>query len=235
MQLLQQFSAEYNIPLNRTQLAQFERYQALLIEWNQRMNLTRIIEPQAIVVRHFLDSLTCQSVTGDLNGQSLIDVGTGAGFPGLPLKILFPQLQLTLTDSVAKKTHFLQAVVDELKLTEVTVLAKRAETLGQDAAHREQYDWAVGRSVAHLRVLSEYLLPLAKVSGAMLAMKGGAAMKESAEAQNAITLLGGAHPTLTTVSLPERDTPHYLLLSRKVAPTPAKYPRRVGKPSKRPL
>lgn len=235
MEELKQFAAELDITLSERQLAQFGAYQALLIEWNQRMNLTRIIAPQEIVVRHFLDSLSCETATGDLNGQSLIDVGTGAGLPGLPLKILFPKLNLTLTDSVAKKTHFLQVVVDELGLENVTVLAERAETLGQRTAHREQYDWAVGRSVAHLRVLVEYLLPLTKVGGHMLAMKGESAARESAESENAIALLGGSTPHQYSIQLPQRDVPHYLLKIAKQAPTPAKYPRRVGKPSKKPL
>ena len=235
MERLRELAQGYGIELGRRALEAFGVYQRLLIEWNGRMNLTRIVEPDAILVRHFLDSLTCATVTGDLNGLSLVDVGTGAGFPGLPLKILFPEIRLTLTDSVAKKTRFLQAVVDELGMREVTVLAERAEVLGQQAAHREQYDWAVGRSVAHLRVLAEYLLPLTKVGGKMLAMKGGSAAEESAEAQNAITMLGGTAPTSKSIQLPNRDEAHYLLTIEKVAATPAKYPRRVGKPTKRPL
>ena len=232
---LKTLSAEFSITLNENQVAQFTHYQALLIEWNQRLNLTRIIEPDDIVVRHFLDSLTCATVTGDLTSASLIDVGTGAGFPGLPLKILYPQLQLTLTDSVAKKTQFLQAVVSELNLENVQVVAERAEVLGQSAEHREQYDWAVARAVARLPILAEYLLPLVKPGGAMLAQKGETAEQESAESALAFETLGGSVPTIHAISLPGVESAHYLVHSAKTEATPAAYPRRVGRPTKKPL
>ena len=234
----EQFAAwadELDVSLSAAQIEQFMTYQELLLEWNARMNLTAVREPAEIRLRHFLDSLSCARVMGDLNGRSLIDVGTGAGFPGLPLKILFPQLKLTLVESVVKKTHFLQAVVDALALSDVTILTDRAELLGQSPQHRQQYDWAVARAVAELRVLVEYLLPLCAVGGSMLAQKGEGVAAEIANAQVAIQLLGGAEPALAQVTLPERDQPHYFVTVKKIGETPQKYPRRVGMPAKRPL
>lgn len=235
MSQLAAHAAALGVPLSAAQLAQFATYRALLIEWNARFNLTRISEPEGIDVRHFLDGLSCALVTGDLNGRALIDVGTGAGFPGLPLKIYFPQLRLTLVDSVQKKTLFLRAVVEALGLHDVTVLAERAETLGQQRAHRAQYDWAVGRAVAQMAVLAEYLLPLVRVGGALLAQKGSSAAAETAAAAPAIALLGGGAATIRAVTLPQRDEAHYLVSVPKIKPTPAAYPRRAGLPAKRPL
>jgi 16S rRNA (guanine527-N7)-methyltransferase len=229
------WAEQLEVPLTHQQLAQFTRYQELLLAWNDRMNLTAVREPAEMRVRHFLDSLSCARVMGDLHGRTLIDVGTGAGFPGLPLKILFPQLKLTLVESVAKKAHFLEVVVAELALGDVTILAKRAELLGQSPLHRQQYDWAVARAVAELRVLTEYLLPLCRVGGKMLAQKGEGVGEEVTRAAEAIRLLGGSKPEVGQVTLPQREQPHYFVVVTKSAETPAKYPRRVGVPSKRPL
>jgi 16S rRNA (guanine527-N7)-methyltransferase len=162
-------------------------------------------------------------------------VGTGAGFPGLPLKILYPDLQLTLTDSIAQKTAFLEAIVTELGLTGVTILAERAEIVGQQPAHRAQYDWAVARGVVEMRALAEYLLPLCKVGGAMLAQKGDSAAREMGTAQQAFQILGGDSPTSQAVQLPETEGLHFLVVVRKIGETPAKYPRKPGMPGKRPL
>lgn len=229
------WAEQLDVRLAPDQLAQFMQYQALLLEWNERINLTAVREPAGIRVRHFLDSLSCARVTGNLNGRSLIDVGTGAGFPGLPLKILFPQLKLTLVESVAKKGQFLQAVIDALALDDVAVLTERAELLGQLPQHRQQYDWAVARAVAELRVLVEYLLPLCRVGGKMLAQKGEGVQEEIKNAVQAIKLLGGSAPELEQVILPHRKQVHYFVVVEKLSNTPAKYPRRVGMPGKRPL
>lgn len=228
-------TAVFGIQLSTHQLEQFQRYLTLLLAWNQRLNLTAIREPRPIQQRHFLDALTCATVMGTLTNRSLIDVGTGAGFPGLPLKILYPDLHLTLVESVAKKARFLEAVVTELGLSDVSIVVARAEALGQDAAYREQFDWAVARAVAELRVLVEYLLPLCRVGGHVLAQKGSNAAAETADALKAITLLGGAAPEHFPVQLPQRAETHYLVVIEKKAATPDKYPRRTGVPGKRPL
>lgn len=227
--------SEFGLSLTPAQLEQFSRYQALLIQWSKRMNLTAIKDARLIQQRHFLDSLTCATVTGELRGQRLIDVGTGAGFPGLPLKILYPEMTLTLVESTVKKSQFLQAVVDELGLTDVRILTDRAELLGQDSAHRQQYDWAVGRGVANLRILAEYLLPLCRVGGYMLAQKGENAASEAEEAHSAIDQLGGDTPVLHAVHIPDHDATHYLVVIEKVGQTPDRFPRNVGIPAKRPL
>lgn len=233
--LLLEATAAQGISLSPRQLQQFADYHRLLLEWSERMNLTAIRDPQQIIIRHFLDSLTCSLVTGDLNGLQLIDIGTGAGFPGLPLKILYPDMNLALSDSVAKKVHFLAAVVAALELTDVIILPHRAEDLGQDPAHREVYDWAVARSVAHLPTLAEYLLPLIRVGGHALAQKGDTAEAEVAAAQNAISTLGGELDAITWISLPDLEEDHALIVFNKLTPTDKKYPRRAGVPSRRPL
>jgi 16S rRNA (guanine527-N7)-methyltransferase len=227
--------SQLGLDLTPEQEGQFGLYLRLLLAWNERMNLTAVRDPHTIQQRHFYDSLTCVQATGDLNGRTLIDVGTGAGFPGLPLKIAFPGLRLVLVESVVKKTQFLQAVAAELGLSEVQILAERAEVLGQQPAHREQYDWAVGRGVAEMRVLAEYLLPLCRVGGHMLAQKGANALAETAVAHHALHTLGGGEPQFYPVQLPDKTALHYLVVIEKIAATPEKYPRRVGVAGKRPL
>jgi len=235
MERLATQAAGFGLHLAATQLEQFAAYQALLLEWNKRINLTAIGEPALIQQRHFLDSLTCAMATGDLNNRLLIDIGAGAGFPGVPLKILYPRLWLTLVESVRKKARFLETVAAELGLADVNIITERAEVLGQQAAHRSQYDWAVARAVAEMRVLAEYLLPFCRVGGHMLAQKGRNAASETAAARGAIAELGGAEPQLRPVQLPDHSETHYLVVIEKVRETPARYPRRVGIPAKRPL
>ncbi len=235
MEQFANFAADYGWSLNDQQRDQFTQYQELLLEWNKRINLTATIEPEQIKIRHFLDSLTCATVTKDLNHRTIIDVGTGAGFPGLPLKILYPQSRLTLVESVTKKTQFLETVVQKLMLKDVTIIADRAEVIGRQIDHRGRYDWVVSRGVAQLRVLVEYLMPLCRKGGKVLAQKGKNAMVETAEAKEAIILLGGETPELHQVHLPGREETHYLVVIKKVADTPARFPRRSGIPSKRPL
>lgn len=226
---------ELGINLSDEQVAQFKRYQDLLLDWNQRMNLTAVRDPEQIQQRHFLDSLICSLVTGDLNDQLLIDIGSGAGFPGLPLKILFPDLKLSLVESIGKKAAFLQTVVDELELSNVTVIAGRAEALGQSTDHRKLYDWAVARAVARLEILVEYLLPFVRTGGHILAQKGRLAEEEMRDAGDGISILGGDSPRLIPVQFPEQEELSNLVLIEKIKLTPDQYPRRTGVPGKRPL
>lgn len=228
-------AAAFHLSLSGEQIAQFAYYQEQLLAWNQRLNLTAITGQREIQVRHFLDSISCGTVTGDLTGQRLIDVGTGAGFPGVPLKILYPGLRLTLLESVAKKADFLHDLVAGLGLEQVSIIVERAEVLGRSAEHRERYDWAVARSVARMPVLAEYLLPLCRMGGYMLAQKGAGAPDEVAAAARAIATLGGAPPGLHPIQLPGEIELHYLVTVEKILKTPAFYPRRTGIPAKRPL
>ena len=228
-------AAACGLALNEGQLDQFDRYLVLLLAWNQRLNLTAVTDPIQVQRRHFLDSLSCTLATGDLNGQRLIDVGSGAGFPGLPLKIAYPRMKLTLVESVAKKARFLELIVSELGLDEVSIQVERAEGLGQQAKHREGYDWAVARAVAALPVLLEYLLPLCQIGGRALAQKGKGAPAEVAAAATAIKILGGGPAQVIPVQVPNLAGEAVLVVVPKVRATPAPYPRRPGMATKRPL
>ena len=224
-----------SITLTPKQLSNLATYERALVEWNTRVNLTAVDEPEKIRTKHFLDSLTCYLVMQETPMERVIDLGTGAGFPGLPLKIIFPRMRLTLVDSVRKKTDFCQYIVDELGLTDVEIIQDRAEIIGQNAAHREQYDWAVARAVANMPVLMEFLLPLAAIGGKALAMKGENAPAETQNAEYAIKILGGHIQKLLPISLPGVVDQRYLVVVDKVAATPHIYPRRVGAPAKKPL
>jgi 16S rRNA (guanine527-N7)-methyltransferase len=231
--LLATTAQSWGLTLDQRQLGQFATYARELRRWNERINLTAITDEREIVTRHFLDSLRCALSWGASPG-SLIDVGTGAGFPGLPLKILRPELRLTLVESIEKKAAFLKHIAAELDLSEVVMLVARAETAGHDIAHRERYDVATARAVAELRVLAEYCLPLCRVGGRFLAPKGDLIEREIADAQATIGRLGGQISGVEVVDLPdvERRT---LVVVEKLAPTPGQYPRAVGVPAKRPL
>jgi 16S rRNA (guanine527-N7)-methyltransferase len=231
--LLAPISARWGIRLDEQALQRFARYADELVRWNERVNLTRITSPRDIVVRHFLDSLACAQGF-PAPPSSLIDVGTGAGFPGLPLKIIWPDARVVLSDSIGKKTAFLRHIVTALELDNVEVVTARAEELGRDPAHREQYEGVVARAVADLAVLAEYCLPLCHLGGRFIAPKGASGIEEAAAAQKAITRLGGHQDVILPVALPDLD-PRTLVVIRKVQPTPVGLPRPTGVPGKQPL
>lgn len=234
-QLAQQAQSCFGIRLNPNQAAALTVYEQELLEWNGKFNLTAIRDREGIRIKHFLDSLSCALAWKDQPPRSLVDVGTGAGFPGLVLKILYPGMKLTLVESVGKKASFCQHMVEKLSLNEVTVLTARAEEAGQLPLHREHYDWAVARAVANMPVLAELLLPLVRVGGAMMAQKGEGAHAETQSAEKAFRLLGGSLRQLIPVTLPGVAEERTLVVVDKVAATPPAYPRRPGTPAKKPL
>lgn len=225
----------FGLTLTPRQMSQLAVYERELMEWNEKINLTAIRDVEGIRAKHFLDSLSCSLVWKDQPPRRLVDVGTGAGFPGLVLKILYPNLKLTLVESIGKKANFCSHMVQTLGLEDVEVLTQRAEDAGRDPAHREKYDWAVARAVAVLPVLAEYLLPLVKVGGGMLAQKGESASLEVHSSEKALNLLGGRMQQLVKVELPGVADERFLVVVRKFAATPPAYPRRAGQPAKNPI
>jgi 16S rRNA (guanine527-N7)-methyltransferase len=232
---LSQGAKELGVSLEQTHIAQFEAYCSMLLAWNKRMNLTAILEPKEIAVKHFLDSLALFREHQFTSGACVIDVGTGAGFPGIPLKIVRPDLKLVLLDSLQKRTHFLQAIVEQLSLSNVTVVHGRAEEMGRDAKYRESFDIALSRAVAPLNILVEFCLPFVRIGGYFLSLKGPEVQEEIMQAQIAISALGGSLKRTSSFSLPVSGDPRSLVLIEKIKDTPEKYPRRPGIPEKKPL
>jgi len=235
LETLVESAKRFSISLDDRQKTRFSRYMELLLEWNEKINLTAITNDKDIQISHFLDSLTCTLATGNLSSQTLVDAGTGAGFPGIPLKIYYPDMKLTLVESVTKKATFLEVLVQELGLEDVDIVAERLEIVGQDPAYRESFDWAVSRGVAKVAVLVEYLLPLCRIGGRMLAQKGASILESLDAAKQTIETLGGGEHQILPIYLPETQQSHTLVVIPKLTASPAKYPRRPGIPSKRPL
>jgi 16S rRNA (guanine527-N7)-methyltransferase len=233
--LIREAQQLFGINLSVKQITLLTTYERELLEWNEKFNLTAIRAVEGIRSKHFLDSFSCVQAWKANPPARLIDVGTGAGFPGLALKILYPAMRLTLVESVAKKAKFCQHIVETLALENVQVLAVRAEQVGQMPAHREKYDWAVARAVASMPVLAEYLLPLVKVGGGILAQKGESGPAEAQAAEKALKMLGGRLRQLVRVELPGVADERYLVIVNKVAATPPGYPRREGVPAQKPL
>ncbi|HOT25709.1 MAG TPA: 16S rRNA (guanine(527)-N(7))-methyltransferase RsmG [Anaerolineaceae bacterium] len=224
------------LQLSREQIAAFKLFQDELIEWNSRFNLTAIRDKEGIETKHFLDSLTClMALDPAASPRSLIDVGTGAGFPGIPLKLILPQLRLTLVESIQKKAGFCVHIVEKLGLRQVQVLAERAEDVGQNPEHRESYDLATARAVAAMPTLVEYLLPLVRIGGLVIMQKGESAQLEALQSEKVIQRLGGKIKVILPVVLPGVVDERYLVVLEKVARTSAEFPRRTGLPSKQPL
>ncbi len=225
----------FGIQINNVQFQMIATYERELMIWNEKISLTAIRDEAGIRTKHFLDSFSCVQAWQDKAPQTLVDVGSGAGFPGIPLKILYPRLKLTIVESVGKKADFCRHIVDTLKLDDVNVIQTRAEKLGQMPKYRESFDWAVARAVAQLPVLSEYLLPLVKVGGVMLAQKGERGPSESHAAENALRILGGHLRQMIPITLPGVVEERYLVVVDKVGATPPQYPRHEGTPAKKPL
>jgi 16S rRNA (guanine527-N7)-methyltransferase len=223
------------ISLSAKQIEAFNTYEELLIEENQFFNLTAIKDSDEIKIKHFLDSLTCFYFINTEEPARIFDVGTGAGFPGIPLKIVNPSIDLTLVESVEKKTNFCKKITKNLNLSDVSIIHSRAESIGADLDFRETFDWAIARAVAPLATLSEYLLPLVKIGGRVLAQKGKQASSEIELGKTAVNKLGGEFAQVKSFLLPVFEESRTLITILKVLPTPPEYPRRSGIPSKKPI
>lgn len=231
--ILNSYLKELNIELNEIQTKQLYKYMNLLIEWNNKINLTAIIKPEEIILKHFVDSLTISKYVN--NNSSIIDVGTGAGFPGIPLKIYRTDLKVTLVDSLNKRLNFINTIIEELALKNVVTVHARAEEIGKNKLYREQFDVVTSRAVANLSTLSEYLIPLAKINGKCLCMKGSEIEEELSNAKKAIDVLGGKIDKIEKFELPKSDIKRNVVLITKENKTPAKYPRKPGIPAKEPI
>jgi 16S rRNA (guanine527-N7)-methyltransferase len=220
------------IDLSGQKLAQFCLYGDLLLEWNQKVNLTRIVDPQEVILKHFVDSL---SISKYLEGLKIADIGTGAGFPGIPLKIVQPDLKLYLVDSLKKRLDFLREVVLRLGLNEVEIIHTRVEEMGRNRRYRAGFDIVTSRAVARLPILLEYAVPLLKVKGIFIAMKGSKADNELAEAKAALVKLGAEVVKVEKFSLGAEAEHRSIVIIQKISITPDEYPRKPGIPSKYPL
>ncbi|KKK36866.1 16S rRNA methyltransferase [Mesobacillus campisalis] len=227
--------AEKGILLTDWQMEQFETYFRTLVEWNEKMNLTAITDKEEVFLKHFYDSVSAAFHFNFDRQLNLCDVGAGAGFPSIPLKIAFPKLQITIVDSLNKRITFLEHLAKELKLENVTFIHDRAETFGQNKQHREQYEVVMARAVARLSVLSELCLPLAKVGGQFVAMKGGQAEEELQKGKKALHVLGGKLRGVHSFKLPVEDSDRTVLVIDKEKKTPKQYPRKPGTPNKSPI
>ncbi|ADC49642.1 16S rRNA methyltransferase GidB [Alkalihalophilus pseudofirmus OF4] len=226
---------ERGIDLSEKQLQQFERYFNILVEWNEKMNLTALTSEEDVYIKHFYDSISASFFYSFEAGQKIIDVGAGAGFPSIPLKILYPEIHVSIVDSLKKRIGFLEHLASELELDGVAFYHDRAETFGQNPAHREQYDIVTARAVARMSVLAELCLPLVKVGGEFIAMKGAGAEGELTDAKNALIQLGAKVKDDHTFKLPIEESERHIMIIEKQKATKKKYPRKPGTPNKQPL
>ena len=232
-EFIKEFDTYRDIQLNVEQKEKFYEYMNMLIEWNEKINLTAIVEPKEVILKHFVDSLTISKYLKE--GDKLIDVGTGAGFPGIPNKINNEKLNVTLLDSLKKRTIFLDEVINNLQLQNIKSMHGRVEEIAQNKEYREKYDVVTSRAVAQLNILLEYMLPLVRVGGICICMKGSEIEEEINNAKNALQILGGEIENVESFELPGTDMKRNLVIIRKVKNTPSKYPRKAGTPSKEPL
>ena len=228
-----EYGKKINIKFTKEQLTKFYEYMNLLLQWNEKINLTAITEPKEIILKHFIDSLTINRYLKE--NSKLADVGTGAGFPGIPLKIVRPDLKITLVDSLNKRINFLNEVITRLNLKEISTVHSRIEDFGKNKEYREKFDFVTARAVANLSVLSEYLLPISKVGGKCICMKGSNVEEELDTGKNAIKILGGKINCIDQFELPESDISRNIIVLDKIKNTSAKFPRKAGIPSKEPL
>jgi 16S rRNA (guanine527-N7)-methyltransferase len=234
-QLIHFCSDQLKIQLSEQQVNEFHLYRDELINWNQKFNLTSITDPAEIEIKHFIDSLTCIMVLNKTNATRMIDIGTGAGFPGIPLKIVLPDFALTLVESNQKKTEFCKHLLGLMQISDSTVICGRTEEIAQDQNFREKFDVAIARAVASLPTLMEYLIPYLRPGGIGIAMKAKNIQQELDSAKKAIEILGGEIKEIVNFALPLFNEERNLIVIRKMNPTPSKYPRRSGIPSRKPL
>lgn len=230
---LKRYASQVNTDVSDVQAEQFYQYMNLLLEWNEKINLTAITEPSEIIIKHFVDSITINKHVKE--NAKVIDVGTGAGFPGIPLSIIRNDVNVTLMDSLNKRIKFLDEVVNEIKLGNVDTVHSRAEELGHNKDYRERFDIATSRAVAPLNVLLEYLMPFVKVGGYCICMKGSNINEEIKNSKKALQLLSGEIVNIDSFELPETDYGRNVIIVKKVASNANKYPRKPGTPSKEPL
>ncbi|MEE1072427.1 MAG: 16S rRNA (guanine(527)-N(7))-methyltransferase RsmG [Cellulosilyticum sp.] len=233
--LLIEGAKQLGIDLSDKQVEQFMRYKELLQEWNEKMNLTAITEDREVMTKHFLDCMTINKALEMKNQKTVIDIGTGAGFPGLVIKIAFPHLEVTLVDALKKRLNFLEVVIEELGLEGIKCIHSRAEDLGKNKVYREGFDICASRAVANLAVLSEYTLPFVKIDGYLIALKGQKLDEELEQGQKAIQILGGQLEEVVHTGVPFTDLDHKIAKIKKVKSTSTKYPRKAGEPTKSPL
>jgi len=230
---IKQYANKIEMELKEKQVHQFFSYMKQLLEWNEKINLTAITNPEEVILKHFIDSITIVKYIKE--NAKIVDVGTGAGFPGIPLKIMREDVEVTLLDSLKKRIHFLEEVIKELELVKVRTIHARVEEFAKDKKYREKFDYTTSRAVANLSTLSEYLIPLVKIDGYSIVMKGSQIEEEVQKSKHAISVLGGTIEKIDYFQLPESNIERNILLLRKIKHTPEKYPRKAGTPAKEPI